>query len=85
MVLLRNADEAGPDAPGGAKNYIVNGKMTGGFAVVAYPAKYGDSGVMTFIVNKDGVVLQKDLGKTTEQAAAAITEFNPDKSWIVVE
>jgi len=59
--------------------------MTGGFEVVAYPAKYGDSGVMTFIVNKDGVVLQKDLGKTTEQAAAAITEFNPDKSWIVVE
>ena len=63
----------------------MNGKMTGGFAVVAYPAKYGDSGVMTFIVNKDGVVLQKALGKTTEQAAAAITEFNPDKSWIVVE
>ncbi|MBV8114888.1 MAG: DUF2950 domain-containing protein [Silvibacterium sp.] len=75
----------GPDAPGGAKDYIVNGKMTGGFAVVAYPAKYGDSGVMTFIVDKDGVVLQKDLGKTTDQVASAITEFNPDKSWIVVE
>jgi Protein of unknown function (DUF2950) len=74
----------GTDAPGGAKDYIVNGKMTGGFALVAYPAKYGDSGVMTFIVNKDGVVLQKDLGTTTEQAAAAITEFNPDKTWIVV-
>jgi Protein of unknown function (DUF2950) len=75
----------GPDAPGGAKDYIVNGKMTGGFAVVAYPAKYDDSGVMTFIVNKDGVVLQKDLGQTTEQAAAAITDLNPDKSWTVVE
>ena len=75
----------GPDAPGGAKDYMVNGKMTGGFGLVAYPAKYGDSGVMTFIVNKDGVVLQKDLGKTSEHAAAAITEFNPDKSWIVVE
>ena len=75
----------GPDAPGGVKDYMVNGKMTGGFAVVAYPAKYGDSGVMTFIVNKDGVVLQKDLGKTTEQAAPAITEFNPDKSWTVLE
>ena len=75
----------GADAPGGAKDYIVKGKMTGGFAVVAYPAKYGDSGVMTFIVNNDGVVLQKDLGKTTQQAAAAITEFNPDKSWTVVE
>jgi hypothetical protein len=75
----------GSDAPGGVKDYIVNGKMTGGFAVVAYPAKYGDSGVMTFIVNHDGVVLQKDLGKTTEQAAASITEFNPDKSWAIVE
>lgn len=75
----------GPDANGGAKNYIVNGKMTDGFAMVAYPAKYGDSGVMTFMVSKDGVVLQKDLGKTTEQVASAITEFNPDKSWTVVE
>lgn len=75
----------GPDAPGGAKDYIVNGKMTGGFAMVAYPAKYGDSGVMTFIVDHDGVVLQKDLGTTTEQTAASITEFSPDKSWMVVE
>ena len=64
---------------------MVNGKMTGGFAVVAYPAKYGDSGVMTFLVNKDGVVLQKDLGKATEQAAAGIAEFNPDKSLTVVQ
>jgi Protein of unknown function (DUF2950) len=75
----------GPEAPGGAKDYMVNGKMTGGFAAVAYPAKYGDSGVMTFIVDKDRVVLQKDLGKTTEQDASAITAFNPDKSWRVVE
>lgn len=75
----------GPEAPGGAKDYMVNGKMTGGFALVAYPAKYGDSGVMTFVVNKDGVVLQKDLGQTTEQTAAAITEFNPDKSWTIVQ
>lgn len=75
----------GLEAPGGAKDYIMNGKMTGGFAVVAYPAKYGDSGVMTFLVNHDGVVLQKDLGKATEQAAAAITEFNPDKSWTIVQ
>ena len=78
-------DKQGPDAQGGTKDYIVNGKMTGGFALVAYPAKYGDSGVMTFIVDKDGVVLQKDLGKTTEQVASAITEFNPDKSWTMVE
>ena len=75
----------GPDAPGGPKNYIVNGKMTGGFAVVAYPAKYGDSGVMTFMVNKDGVVLQKDLGNTTDQVASAITSFNPDKTWTIVQ
>ena len=75
----------GSDAPGGRKDYIVNGKMTGGFAVVAYPAKYGDSGVMTFMVDNDGVVLQKDLGQTTEQASVAITEFDPDKSWTVVK
>jgi Protein of unknown function (DUF2950) len=75
----------GPNAPGGAKDYIVNGKMTGGFAVLAYPAKYGDSGVMTFIVDKDGVVLQKDLGSTTDQVASTITSFNPDKTWTIVE
>jgi hypothetical protein len=77
--------QQGADAPGGAKDYVVNGKMTGGFAAVAYPAKYGDSGVMTFIVDKDGVVLQKDLGASTQQVASAITSFNPDKSWIVVQ
>ena len=75
----------GSDAPGGAKDYIVDGKMTGGFAVAAYPAKYGDSGVMTFVMDKDGVVLQKDLGDTTEQAASAISEFSPDKSWTIVQ
>jgi len=75
----------GPDAKGGAKSYLVNGKMTGGFAVVAYPAKYSDSGIMTFLINQGGVVYQKDLGKTTEEAAGAMTEFNPDGSWKVVE
>jgi hypothetical protein len=59
----------------------VNGKMTGGFAYVAYPAEYGVSGVMTFLINQGRVVYQKDLGKTTADAAAAMTEFNPDKSW----
>jgi hypothetical protein len=78
-------DGQGQDAKGGAKNYIVNGKMTGGFAVLAYPAQYGDSGVMTFLTNQNGVVYEKDLGKTTEEAAKAITEFNPDKTWKVVE
>ena len=75
----------GPDAKGGAKDYIVNGKMTGGFAVVAYPAQYGDSGIMTFIINQAGVVYEKDLGKTTSEVAQAMTEFNPDKSWKPVQ
>jgi Protein of unknown function (DUF2950) len=78
-------DKQGPDAKGGAKNYIVNGRMTGGFAILAYPAKYGDSGIMTFVMNQDGVVLQKDLGKNTDEVAATIAEFNPDKTWNVVE
>jgi hypothetical protein len=65
-------------APGGAKDYVVDGKMVGGFAFVAYPAKYGNSGVMTFIINQDGVLLQRDLGKTTTETATAMTEFDPD-------
>jgi hypothetical protein len=75
----------GPGAKGGAKEYIVNGKMRGGFAVLAYPADYGDSGIMTFLINQDGVLLQKDFGKTTNEVASAITEFNPDNSWTIVE
>ncbi len=59
--------------------------MTGGFAFVAYPAEYGNSGVMTFMINQDGVLLQKDLGKTTTQTATAMTEFDPDPGWIIVE
>ena len=78
-------DKQGPDARGKTRNYIVNGKMTGGFAVLAYPAQYDDSGVMTFLINQDGVVFEKDLGKTTDQIAAALTEFNPDKTWTPVE
>jgi hypothetical protein len=71
----------GKNAPGGAKSYIVNGKMTEGFAFVAYPAEYRSSGVMTFIVNQDGVVYQKDLGKNTEKLSIAMKEYNPDSSW----
>lgn len=78
-------DKQGPDAKGGAKNYIANGKMTGGFGVLAYPAQYGDSGIMTFIINQNSVTFQKDLGKTTNEVAAAMTEFNPDKGWKAVE
>jgi hypothetical protein len=74
----------GSHAPGGAREYVVDGKMSGGFAFVAYPAEYGNSGVMTFIINQDGVLLQKDLGKTTNETAAAMTEFDPDSTWTVV-
>jgi Protein of unknown function (DUF2950) len=71
----------GKKGPGGAKSYIVNGKMRKGFAFVAYPAEYRSSGVMTFIVNQDGVVYQKDLGKKTEVLAKDMKEYNPDSSW----
>jgi hypothetical protein len=72
-------------APGGAKDYVVNGKMVGGFAFVAYPAEYGNSGIMTFIINQDGVLLQKDLGTTTTQTATAMSEFDPDAGWSPVQ
>lgn len=78
---LRMLSKQGSEAKGGVKDYIADGKMTRGFAAVAYPAKYGDSGIKTFIVSQDGVTYEKDLGKSTEQVASAITEFNPDKSW----
>ncbi len=71
----------GKNAPGGAKNYIVNGKMIEGFAFVAYPAEYRSSGVMTFIVAEDGVVYQKDLGKMTDVLVKAMKEYNPNSSW----
>jgi hypothetical protein len=74
----------GPDAHGGALDYIVNGKMIGGFALVAYPAEYRNSGVMTFIVNHEGVVFQKDLGEHTAELAERMTAFNPDSSWTKV-
>jgi hypothetical protein len=79
--FFRILDKQGADAKGSAKNYIVNGKMTGGFAYVAYPATYNDTGVMTFIIDQARVVYQKDLGKDTDDLAKALTEFNPDKSW----
>jgi len=75
----------GKDAPGGAYSYIVKGKMIGGFALVAYPAEYGNSGVMTFIVNHDGKIFEKDLGKNTRSAAQAMKEYNPDSTWTEVK
>jgi hypothetical protein len=71
----------GKNAPGDAKNYIVNGKMTEGFAFVAYPAEYRSSGVMTFLVNQDGVVYQKDLGDKTDVLAKTLKEYNPGSGW----
>jgi hypothetical protein len=71
----------GEHAPGGAKSYVINGKMTEGFAFVAHPAEYRSSGVMTFIVGADGSVFQKDLGKDTAAAAKALKQFDPDASW----
>jgi hypothetical protein len=75
----------GPAATGGAVDYVVRGKMIGGHALVAYPAEYRNSGVMTFIVNHDGTVFQKDLGADTSKLAEAMTSFNPDKTWKKVE
>jgi len=75
----------GNNSPGGGKNYIVNGRMTEGFAFVAYPAEYRSSGVMTFIVNQDGVVYQKDLGEKTEGLGKSMQEYNPDSTWSKAE
>jgi len=75
----------GKDASGGARSYLVHGRLLGGFAVVAYPATYGNSGIMTFMVNQDGTVYQKDLGENTATIAKGMTAFNPDKSWTAVK
>jgi len=79
--LFRILTRQGDKAKGGAKDYIVNGKMTGGFAVVAYPAEYRNSGIMTFIVGKDGVVYQKDLGEKTLDLAQSMTEYDASDGW----
>jgi hypothetical protein len=71
----------GPSAPGGAYDYVVRDQMIGGFALVAYPAQYGSSGIMTFIVNHDGTVYEKDLGPDTTARAQSMTRFNPDETW----
>jgi hypothetical protein len=83
--IYRILTAQGKNAPGGSFNYIVNGKMIGGFAVVAYPAKYGNSGIMTFLVNHEGVVYQKDLHRYTEQDAESMKLFDPDKTWEKVQ
>lgn len=75
----------GKSAPGGAYDYIAGGRMIGGFGVVAWPVRYGDTGVMTFTVNHDGVIYQKDLGPDTAARAGAMTRFDPDSTWLKAE
>jgi hypothetical protein len=75
----------GSSAPGGAYNYVINGNMIGGFALVAYPATWGNSGVMTFVVNQEGRVYEKNLGPQTTQTASTMTEYNPDTTWKLVK
>jgi Protein of unknown function (DUF2950) len=70
---------------GGAKDFVVNGKLVRGFVFVAYRTQYKNSGVMTFIVNQDGIVYQKDLGQETQSIASAMTEYNPDDIWDQVD
>lgn len=82
---FRMLKKQGKHAPGGAFDYVVEGKQIGGFAVVAFPAKYGNSGVMTFMVNHEGVVYQKNLGKNTAATVQAMKTFDPDKTWTKVE
>ena len=79
--VFRILDGQGPHATGGAYSYLAQGELLGGFALVAAPASYGDSGVMTFLVNHDGVVFEKDLGPKTASLAQAIKLFDPDETW----
>ncbi len=78
---FRVLNSQGDGAKGGASDYVVDGRMTGGFALVARPANYGNSGIMTFMVNQDGVVLEKDLGLETEDVVVEIDSFSPDETW----
>lgn len=82
--LYRVLTSQGADAPAGSKDWIVDGRLTKGFGLLAYPAQYGKSGIMTFLVNESGLVLQQDLGEETEQLAAGITTYLPDRMWQVV-
>jgi hypothetical protein len=83
--FYRVLSSQGKNAPGGAQNFIVGGKMTGGFAFLAWPAEYRSSGVMTFMINQDSVLVQKDLGPDTPRIVEGISSFNPDSTWELVE
>jgi len=78
---FRIVKRQGAAAPGGAYDYVNNGHMVGGFALVAWPASYGETGVMTFIVNQNGIIFEKDLGQDTEAQAKSMTDYNPDETW----
>jgi Protein of unknown function (DUF2950) len=82
--LFKILTRQGPGAPGGKMNYFRHGKMIGGFALVAYPVRWGESGIMTFIVGQDGVVYERSLGKKSARAAAEMKEYNPDGDWVMV-
>jgi hypothetical protein len=83
--LYRILKAQGAAAKGGAKNYLSDGNLSGGVGLVAYPAEYKVSGVMTFIINQDGVAYEKDLGEKTAEIAKAMTEYNPDSTWHKVQ
>lgn len=83
--FFRILTEQGPHADGGARSYVANGRMTGGFAFLAYPAEYRKTGVMSFLVNQDGAILQKDLGAQTVEVAKSMASFDPDPTWLPAE
>jgi hypothetical protein len=83
--FFRILTEQGPHAEGSARNYIVDGSMTGGFAFLAYPAEYRKTGVMSLLIDQDGELFQKDLGAQTAQVAESLASFDPDPSWSPVQ
>jgi len=83
--FYRILTKQGASAKGGALDYLSGGKLVRGFAFLAYPAEYGNSGVMTFMVNKDGIVYQSDFGDKTKEIAAAMQAYNPDSTWEKVD
>ena len=83
--LYRIMTKQGPNAPGGAYDYVINGNMIAGFAMVAWPAQYGETGVMTFLVNQNGIVLERDMGPDTDEIGPKMLTYNPDAGWLPVD
>ena len=83
--LYRIMTRQGPNAPGGAYDYVINGNMIAGFAMVAWPAEYGETGVMTFLVNQNGIVLERDMGPKTDEIGPQMLTYNPDGGWLPAE